>query len=138
MSSNLYYSSRVYFSPSGTQFQQPAYATLDVRGQWNPTKNYYVAVYGDNIANSRYRNQVQYNGFGIGRRVERAGGLGCRVRREILKNAAGESPRTGFIRLTACASSHSAHTTSASVVIITKVMISSVYDHTTSIRGQLA
>ena len=44
LSSNLYYTSRVYFSPSGTQFQQPAYATLDVRGQWNPTKNYYVAV----------------------------------------------------------------------------------------------
>ena len=29
-------------------------------------KNYYVAVYGVNVANSRYRNQVQYNGFGIG------------------------------------------------------------------------
>jgi iron complex outermembrane receptor protein len=66
LSSNLYYTSRIYFSPSGTQFQQPAYATLDVRGQWNPTKNYYVAVYGDNVANARYRNQVQYNGFGIG------------------------------------------------------------------------
>jgi iron complex outermembrane receptor protein len=65
-SSNLYYTSRIYFSPSGTQFQQPAYATLDVRGQWNPDKNYYVAVYGVNVANNRYRNQVQYNGFGIG------------------------------------------------------------------------
>jgi iron complex outermembrane receptor protein len=65
-SSNLYYTSRIYFSPSGTQFQQPAYATLDVRGQWNPDKNYYVAVYGVNVANSRYRTQVQYNGFGIG------------------------------------------------------------------------
>jgi len=66
LSSNLYYTSRIYYSPSGTQFQQPAYATLDVRGQWNPTKNYYVALFGDNVANSRYRNQVQYNGFGIG------------------------------------------------------------------------
>ena len=66
LSSNLYYTSRVYFSPSGTQFQQPAYATLDVRGQWNPQKNYFVAVYGVNVANARYRNQVQYNGFGIG------------------------------------------------------------------------
>jgi iron complex outermembrane receptor protein len=65
-SSNLYYTSRIYFSPSGTQFQQPAYAALDVRGQWNPSKNYYAAVYGVNVANSRYRNQVQYNGFGIG------------------------------------------------------------------------
>lgn len=65
-SSNLYYTSRIYFSPSGTQFQQPAYSSLAVRGQWNPSKNYYVAVYGDNVANSRYRTQVQYNGFGIG------------------------------------------------------------------------
>jgi iron complex outermembrane receptor protein len=65
-SSNLYYTSRIYFSPSGTQFQQPAYTSLAVRGQWNPAKNYYVAVYGDNVANSRYRTQVQYNGFGIG------------------------------------------------------------------------
>ena len=66
LSSNFYYSSRVYFSPSGTQFQQPAFATVDVRLQWNPTKDYYVAAFGDNIANNRYRTQVQYNGFGIG------------------------------------------------------------------------
>lgn len=66
LSGNLYYSSRIYFSPSGTEFQQPAFATLAVRGQWNPSKNYYVAVFGDNVANSRYRTQVQYNGFGIG------------------------------------------------------------------------
>jgi iron complex outermembrane recepter protein len=66
-SSNLYYTSKIYFSPSGTQFLQPAYATLAVRGQWtHPSKNYYVAVYGDNVTNDRYRNQVQYNGFGIG------------------------------------------------------------------------
>ena len=65
-SSNLYYTSRIYFSPSGTQFQQPAYTSVAVRAQWNPSKNYYAAVYGDNVFNSRYRNQVQYNGFGIG------------------------------------------------------------------------
>ena len=67
LSGNLYYTSRIYFSPSGTQFQQPAYTTLAVRGQWtDPSKKYYAAFYGDNIANSRYRTQVQYNGFGIG------------------------------------------------------------------------
>jgi iron complex outermembrane recepter protein len=66
-SSNLYYTSRIYFSPSGTEFQQPAYASLAVRAQWtDPSKKYSVAVYGDNVANSRYRTQVQYNGFGIG------------------------------------------------------------------------
>ena len=66
-SSNVYYTSRIYFSPSGTQFQQPAYASVAVRGQYtDPSRKYYAAVYGDNIFNSRYRNQVQYNGFGIG------------------------------------------------------------------------
>ena len=67
LSSNVYYTSRIYFSPSGTQFQQPAYAVIAVRGQWtDPSRRYTAAVYGDNIANNRYRNQVQYNGFGIG------------------------------------------------------------------------
>jgi iron complex outermembrane receptor protein len=66
-SSNLYYTSRIYFSPSGTEFQQPAYSSLAVRAQWtDPSKKYSAAVYGDNVANSRYRTQVQYNGFGIG------------------------------------------------------------------------
>ena len=66
-SSSLYYTSKIYMSPSGTQFLQPAYTTLDVRAQWtHPSKNYYVALWGTNVTNDRYRNQVQYNGFGIG------------------------------------------------------------------------
>jgi iron complex outermembrane receptor protein len=66
-SGNLYYSSKFYFSPSGTQFEQNGYATLALRAEWtDPTRRYTVAFYGDNVTNSRYRTQVQYNGFGIG------------------------------------------------------------------------
>jgi iron complex outermembrane recepter protein len=65
-SANVYYSSRLYFSPAGTQFTQPGYTTVGVRAQWDdPSKHYLVALYGDNVTNIRYRNQVQYNGFGI-------------------------------------------------------------------------
>ena len=54
--------------PSGTQFLQPAYTTLDVRAQWtHPSKKYYVAVFGTNVTNDRYRNQVQYNSLASAR-----------------------------------------------------------------------
>jgi iron complex outermembrane receptor protein len=67
LSANVYYTSKIYFSPSGTQFLQPAYTTLAVRGQWtHPSQKYYVAVWGTNVTNNRYRTQVQYNGYGIG------------------------------------------------------------------------
>lgn len=67
LSGNLYYTSKFYFSPSGTQFLQPGYATLALRAEWkDPSRKYTVALFGDNITNKRYRTQVQYNGFGIG------------------------------------------------------------------------
>jgi iron complex outermembrane receptor protein len=67
LSGNLYYSSSLYFAPSGTQFLQPAYTTLSLRAQWvDPSGRYMLAAFGDNITNARYRTQVQYNGFGIG------------------------------------------------------------------------
>ena len=67
VSANVYYASKIYNSPSGTQFLQPAYATLALRSQWTaPSGKYWVALYGDNLTNERYRTQVQYNGFGIG------------------------------------------------------------------------
>jgi iron complex outermembrane receptor protein len=67
VSGNLYYSSSFFFSPSGTQFFQPGYTTLSLRAQWvDPTNRYMLAVFGDNVTNSRYRTQVQFNGFGIG------------------------------------------------------------------------
>jgi iron complex outermembrane receptor protein len=67
VSGNVYYTSRFYFSPSGTEFAQPSYTTLGVRAQWDdPSKHYMVALFGDNVTDIRYRTQVQYNGLGIG------------------------------------------------------------------------
>ena len=67
LSGNLYYTSDFFFSPSGTQFYQGDYEVLSLRGQWtDPTDHMTLAVFGDNVTNSRYRTQVQYNNFGIG------------------------------------------------------------------------
>jgi iron complex outermembrane recepter protein len=67
LSGNLYYSSKFFFGPSGVQFPQGAYETLSLRAQWeDPSDHYSVALYGDNVTNSRYVTQVQYNNFGIG------------------------------------------------------------------------
>jgi iron complex outermembrane receptor protein len=67
LSGSLYYTSFFYFSPSGTQFKQPGYATVDLRLQWDdPTKKYFLAAYGTNVTDKRYRTQVQYNSYGIG------------------------------------------------------------------------
>lgn len=66
-SGNLYYTSKYYSSPSGTQFLQPSYTTLSLRAQWeDPSERYTVALYGDNVTSERYRTQIQYNTFGIG------------------------------------------------------------------------
>lgn len=67
LAGNLYYTSKFYFSPSGTQFRQPGYATLALRGEWvDPTDRYTVALFGENVTDERYRTQVQFNAFGIG------------------------------------------------------------------------
>jgi iron complex outermembrane receptor protein len=67
LTGSLYYTSKIFFAPSGTQFEQPGYATLDLRFQWDsPNRRYMLAAFGTNVTNERYRTQVQYNGFGIG------------------------------------------------------------------------
>jgi len=67
LSGNLYYTSAIYFSPSGTQFRQPGYATLSLRAQWQDvSRRFTLAVFGDNVTDKRYRTQVQFNAFGIG------------------------------------------------------------------------
>jgi iron complex outermembrane receptor protein len=66
-SGNLYYSSKFYFSPSGTQFLQPSYTTLNLRAQWtHPSEKYTAALYVDNVTNERYRLQVQQGIYGFG------------------------------------------------------------------------
>lgn len=67
LSGNLYYSSSLYFGPSGIQFPQSGFATLALRAQWtDPSDRFTVALYGDNVTNKRYLTQVQYSNFGIG------------------------------------------------------------------------
>jgi iron complex outermembrane recepter protein len=67
LSGNLYYTSKFYFGPSGTQFPQKAYETLSLRAEWSDASDRFsIAAYGDNVTNSRYLTQVQYNNFSIG------------------------------------------------------------------------
>jgi iron complex outermembrane receptor protein len=67
LSGNLFYSSKFYFGPSGIQFPQKGYETLSLRAQWtDPSDTYTIALWGDNVTNSRYKTQVQYASFGLG------------------------------------------------------------------------
>lgn len=67
LSANLYYTSSFYFGPSGVQFKQDGYEVLSLRAQWtDPTDRYTVALWGDNVTDSRYMTQVQFNQPGIG------------------------------------------------------------------------
>lgn len=67
LSGNLAYTSSFYFGPSGIQFKQKGYEVLSLRAQWDdPTDTFFVALWGDNVTNNRYKTQVQYNLPGIG------------------------------------------------------------------------
>ncbi len=67
LSGNLYYSSKFFFGPSGIQFPQKGYEVLSLRAQWSDASDHYqIAVYGDNVTNSRYKTGVQYGNNGIG------------------------------------------------------------------------
>jgi len=67
LSGNLYYSSKFFFGPSGIQFPQKAYEVLSLRAQWtDPSGRFKVALWGDNVTNSRYKTAVQYGPTAIG------------------------------------------------------------------------
>lgn len=67
LSGNLFYTSKVYFGPSGIQFPQKGYEVLTLRAEWtDPSDRYSVALWGDNVTDSRYMTQVQYGQPGIG------------------------------------------------------------------------
>lgn len=67
LTSNLYYSSKLYYGPSGNQFLQKGYALLALRAQWtDPSKHYSIALFGDNVTDTRYKTEVQASNFGIG------------------------------------------------------------------------
>ena len=64
LSSNLYYTSKFYFDPAG-QLPQNHYATLGLRAEWtDPSGKYSVAVYGDNVTNTKYLTQLYANSPG--------------------------------------------------------------------------
>ncbi|MEO6248226.1 MAG: TonB-dependent receptor [Sphingomicrobium sp.] len=66
LSGNLYYTSSFFFDPE-QQFRQKAYEVLSLRAQWvDPSQRFTLAVYGDNVTNQRFRNQVLFNTLGIG------------------------------------------------------------------------
>ena len=66
LSGNLYYTSSFYFDPE-QQFYQKAYSILSLRAQWvDPSNRYTLAVFGDNVADTRYRTQVLFNTIGVG------------------------------------------------------------------------
>ncbi|TAL03752.1 MAG: TonB-dependent receptor [Rhodospirillaceae bacterium] len=66
LSSNLYYTSKIYFD-SSDETSQTGYATLGLRGEWtNPSDRYTVAVYGNNVTGKRYLTQALLQTFGIG------------------------------------------------------------------------
>lgn len=67
LSSNIYYTSKIYFGPSGTQFPQRGYEVLSARLQWsNPSDTITTGIWSDNLTNDRHLLSVQYNSFGLG------------------------------------------------------------------------
>lgn len=67
LSGNLFYSSSFFFGPSGIQFPQKGYEVLSLRAEWtDPSDRFSIAAWGDNVTNSRYLTQAQYNSPGIG------------------------------------------------------------------------
>ncbi|HMK85379.1 MAG TPA: TonB-dependent receptor [Steroidobacteraceae bacterium] len=65
-SGEYYHTSKFYFD-SSQQFPQGQYSTLDVRAEWtNPSGLVSVALFGNNVTDTRYLTQVLGNTFGIG------------------------------------------------------------------------
>ena len=67
VSGNFYYTSKFFHGPSGIQFPEKGYEVVSLRAQWtDPSERYTVALWGDNVTDSRYHTSVQYGNFGIG------------------------------------------------------------------------
>ncbi len=67
ISGNLYHTSSFFFGPSGTQFPQKGYNLLSLRAEWTDSSDKFtIAAFADNVTNSQYVTQVQYNNFGLG------------------------------------------------------------------------
>lgn len=80
LSGNLYHSEKFHFGPAGTQFLQPGYETLALRAQWtDPDDRFTLAVWGDNVTDSRYRTGAQYTNFGIGSNWSKPASYGIEI-----------------------------------------------------------
>ena len=67
LSGDLYYTSKVYFD-STDEYKQDGYALLDLRAEWTtPSGNFTFAVFGNNVTDVNYANQVFANTAGIGK-----------------------------------------------------------------------
>lgn len=65
LSGTLAYTSGFYFDTS-QQFYQKGYELLSLRAEWtDPSEHITLAVYGDNVTNAKYRNQVLAGATGI-------------------------------------------------------------------------
>lgn len=65
VSGNLAYTSKAYFD-SSQQFFQKGYELLSMRVEWtDPSDHYTFAIYGDNLTNSKYYNQILPGQFAI-------------------------------------------------------------------------
>jgi iron complex outermembrane recepter protein len=65
LDANDYYTTKVYFDPVN-QFSQGAYSVLNLRGTWwTPDNRWAFSVYGTNVANEIYRDQVLPGSYGI-------------------------------------------------------------------------
>ncbi|WP_439136427.1 TonB-dependent receptor, partial [Pseudomaricurvus sp.] len=65
LSGNLYHTSDFYFD-SSENYAQDSYQLLSLRAEWtSPSERYNVAVYGDNLTDEHYRNQVIPQFYGV-------------------------------------------------------------------------
>ncbi|MEW9856368.1 TonB-dependent receptor [Novosphingobium sp. M1R2S20] len=84
LSGNLYHSSEVFFGPSGTQFRQGNYQTLALRAAWtDPADRFTVALWGENVTDSRFRVGAQYTNYGIGANWNKPATYGVEIRARL-------------------------------------------------------
>jgi len=80
LSGNLYYTSKIYFDPA-QQFRQDGYELLGLRADWtDPSDSVTVAVYGENLTNSKYLRQFNTGGLGAGWGSPRTWGVSLRYK----------------------------------------------------------
>ena len=80
VSTGLNFTSKVYLSPSGNQFAQDGYSTVDARAQWtDPSDHYTLAVYGNNLTDQAYKTSLQYQTSGFGANWAKPASYGVEV-----------------------------------------------------------